>query len=48
LSPSTLPYERGAILRDTDDDVAKLRVAWRIVERRHREGTLFDFSGLER
>jgi L-seryl-tRNA(Ser) seleniumtransferase len=48
LPPSTLPYERGAILRDTDDDVAKLRVAWRIVERRHREGTLFDFSGLER
>jgi L-seryl-tRNA(Ser) seleniumtransferase len=48
LSPRALPYERGAILRDTGDDVAKLRVAWRIVERRHREGTLFDFSGLER
>jgi L-seryl-tRNA(Ser) seleniumtransferase len=46
--PSTLPYERGEILRDTGDDVAKLRAAWRIVERRHRDGTLFDFSGLER
>jgi L-seryl-tRNA(Ser) seleniumtransferase len=43
-----LPYVRGAILRGTDDDVAKLRAAWRIVERRHREETLFDFSGLER
>jgi L-seryl-tRNA(Ser) seleniumtransferase len=48
LLSSTLPYERGAILRDTGDDVAKLRAAWRIVERRHRDGTLFDFSGLER
>jgi L-seryl-tRNA(Ser) seleniumtransferase len=48
LPSSTLPYERGAILRDTDDDVAKLRAAWRIVKSRHREGTLFDFSGLER
>lgn len=44
----TLPYERGALLRDTDDDVAKLRAAWRVVERRHADGTLFDFSGLER
>jgi L-seryl-tRNA(Ser) seleniumtransferase len=48
LPSSTLPYERGAILRDTDDDVAKLRAAWRIVKSRHGEGTLFDFSGLER
>jgi L-seryl-tRNA(Ser) seleniumtransferase len=48
LPSSTLPYERGEILRDTDDDVAKLRAAWRIIERRHRKGTLFDFSGLER
>jgi L-seryl-tRNA(Ser) seleniumtransferase len=48
LPSSTLPYARGKILRDTDDDVAKLRAAWRIVERRHREGTLFDFSGLVR
>jgi L-seryl-tRNA(Ser) seleniumtransferase len=48
LLSSALPYERGEILRDTGDDVAKLRAAWRIVERRHRDGTLFDFSGLER
>ena len=48
MSPSALPYARGEILRETSDDVAKLRVAWRIVERRHRDGTLFDFSGLER
>lgn len=43
-----LPYARGELLRSTDDDVAKLRAAWRVVERRHHEGTLFDFSGLER
>ncbi|HVM17080.1 MAG TPA: hypothetical protein VM290_05825 [Gaiellaceae bacterium] len=43
-----MPYERGEILRDTADDVAKLRVAWRIVERRQREGTLFDLTGLTR
>jgi L-seryl-tRNA(Ser) seleniumtransferase len=43
-----LPYARGEILRDTGDDVAKLRAAWKIVERRHREGTLFNFTGLER
>jgi L-seryl-tRNA(Ser) seleniumtransferase len=43
-----LPYERGQLLRSTADDVAKLRAAWRIVARRHAEGTLFDFTGLER
>jgi L-seryl-tRNA(Ser) seleniumtransferase len=43
-----LPYKRGELLRSTDDDVRKLRAAWRIVERRHRDGSLFDFSGLER
>ena len=43
-----LPYARGAILRDTADDFAKLRSAWRIVERRFRDGTLHDFTGLER
>jgi L-seryl-tRNA(Ser) seleniumtransferase len=43
-----LPYERGEILRSTADDVAKLRVAWQIVARRHAEGTLFDFTGLVR
>ena len=45
---SELPYARGQVLADTADDVAKLRAAWRIVERRHRDGTLFDFSGLVR
>jgi L-seryl-tRNA(Ser) seleniumtransferase len=44
----SLPYARGELLPDTAADVAKLRVAWRIVERRQREGTLFDFTGLER
>jgi L-seryl-tRNA(Ser) seleniumtransferase len=43
-----LPYVRGEILRTTADDVAKLRAAWRIVERRHADGTLFDLTGLER
>ena len=44
----TLPYERGALLPDTAADVAKLRAAWRIVARRQRDGTLYDFTGLER
>ncbi len=45
---SELPYERGQVLRSTADDVAKLRVAWRIVAARHTDGTLFDFTGLVR
>jgi L-seryl-tRNA(Ser) seleniumtransferase len=45
---SELPYARGAILAGTADDFSKLRAAWRIVERRHAEGTLFDFTGLVR
>jgi len=36
------------LLPDTAADMAKLRAAWRIVERRHGEGTLFNFTGLER
>jgi L-seryl-tRNA(Ser) seleniumtransferase len=44
----SLPYERGSLLPDTAADMEKLRAAWRIVERRHREGTLFNFTGLER
>ena len=44
----SLPYVRGEILRTTADDVAKLRAAWRIVERRRAERTLFNLSGLER
>jgi L-seryl-tRNA(Ser) seleniumtransferase len=43
-----LPYVRGEILRTTADDVAKLQAAWRIVERRRGEGTLFNLTGLER
>ncbi len=43
-----LPYARGQLLRSTADDVAKLRTAWRIVARRHAEGTLYDFTGLVR
>jgi L-seryl-tRNA(Ser) seleniumtransferase len=43
-----LPYVRGELLRSTADDVAKLRHAWEIVRRRHADGTLFDFTGLER
>ena len=44
----SLPYERGSLLPDTAADMAKLRAAWRIVERRQPEGTLFNFTGLER
>jgi L-seryl-tRNA(Ser) seleniumtransferase len=44
----SLPYQRGALLPDTAADVAKLRAAWRIVERHQRDGTLFNFTGLER
>ena len=44
----SLPYERGSLLPDTAADLAKLRAAWQIVERRHGDGTLFNFSGLER
>jgi L-seryl-tRNA(Ser) seleniumtransferase len=43
-----LPYERGDLLPDTSADLAKLRAAWRIVERRRAEGTLFNLTGLER
>jgi L-seryl-tRNA(Ser) seleniumtransferase len=45
---SELPYARGAVLATTADDFAKLRAAWRIVERRHADRTLFDFTGLVR
>ena len=43
-----LPYARGEILRDTADDVAKLRLAWREVALHRRAGTLFDLTGLTR
>jgi L-seryl-tRNA(Ser) seleniumtransferase len=45
---SELPYARGELLASTADDFAKLRTAWRFVERRHADGTLFDFTGLVR
>jgi L-seryl-tRNA(Ser) seleniumtransferase len=45
---SELPYVRGELLASTADDYAKLRAAWRLVERRHADGTLFDFTGLVR
>ena len=45
---SELPYERGAILRGTEDDFAKLQVAWRVVAARHGDGSLHDFTGLVR
>ena len=44
----TLPYERGSLLPDTDADVAKLRAAWRVLAERRGDGTLFNFTGLER
>ena len=44
-----LPYARGEILRSTEDDLAKLRRAWREVSRRHEAGEpLYNLSGLER
>src|SRR5262249_47437236 len=46
-----LPYARGRILASTEDDVRKLRRAWRVVERRTHDrgpGSVFNFSGLER
>ncbi len=42
-----LPYARGAILRSTEDDLRKLRRAWRVIERRGT-GRVYNFSGLER
>jgi len=44
-----LPYARGKIVRSTEDDLAKLRTAWRYVRARTQgEGQLFNFSGLVR
>lgn len=43
-----LPYARGQVLRGTADDATKLRRAWRLVERHHRAGRLYSFTGLER
>jgi L-seryl-tRNA(Ser) seleniumtransferase len=43
-----VPYARGEILSSTEDDYSKLRHARRIIEKRHRGGVLFDFTGLQR
>ena len=44
-----LPYARGRIIRNTEDDIRKLRWAGRIIERRLASGAgIFNFSGLER
>lgn len=50
LSPG-LPYARGSIISNTEDDLRKLRKAWRVVEQRINTGgadSVFNFSGLER
>jgi len=36
------------LLRSTEDDFAKLRLAWRVIAERHAAGTVFNFTGLER
>jgi L-seryl-tRNA(Ser) seleniumtransferase len=46
-----LPYARGKIITSTQDDIAKLRVAWQLIARRiqaHGPGAVFNLSGLER
>lgn len=46
-----LPYARGKILSDTQDDLRKLSKAWRLIRERIEEQGLrsvFNFSGLER
>ncbi len=46
-----VPYARGAILSSTEDDITKLRAAWRLVRERIDAGgeeTVFNLSGLER
>ncbi|NIP46951.1 MAG: hypothetical protein GWN21_11930 [Gammaproteobacteria bacterium] len=46
-----VPYARGAILSSTEDDLTKLRAAWRLVRARMETGgedAVFNLSGLER
>jgi L-seryl-tRNA(Ser) seleniumtransferase len=46
-----LPYARGKLITSTEDDIAKLRTAWGLIERRIAEkgrGAVFNLSGLER
>jgi len=48
---SEVPYARGNILSSTEDDIAKLRTAWRLIRRRMEaegEQAIFNLSGLER
>ena len=50
-STDWVPYVRGTILRSTEDDYAKLRVAWQIVAKRLGSGgkdLVYNLSGLER
>ena len=44
-----LPYARGQVVRDTRDDHAKLREAWRVIRTRREEGLpVVNLTGLER
>jgi L-seryl-tRNA(Ser) seleniumtransferase len=46
-----LPYARGQLITSTQDDIAKLRVAWDLIERRiqaHGRDAVFNLTGLER
>jgi L-seryl-tRNA(Ser) seleniumtransferase len=46
-----LPYARGKLITSTQDDIAKLRAAWRLIEQRiaeRGENAVFNLSGLER
>ena len=46
-----LPYARGKIITSTQDDIAKLRIAWQLIAQRiqaHGPGAVFNLSGLER
>ncbi len=46
-----LPYARGSILSSTEDDLTKLRCAWRLIRERidsRGEEAVFNLSGLER
>jgi L-seryl-tRNA(Ser) seleniumtransferase len=49
VSAGWLPYERGVVLRDTRDDQAKLREAWRVIRERVDAGLpVVNLTGLER
>ena len=51
LYSAELPYARGAILSSTEDDLTKLRTAWRLIRERIDAGgedAVFNLSGLER